>query len=226
MMLQLQLQNKLPIPGKTNLDWYLFDQMMSDYHNQPMLEVGVGRGGSAVAMSEHTNKLELIDSWDQTWPKKPVEDIFDKYEIPVKFIDGKSGSLDVLASIKSQYKFIHLDANKSYEGTLDDLEKYNSFCDGVICVDDYLQSMWPEVTRATDDFVKNSEWNRILIGNHQVFLSRKKQTPASRKITLKFPVVLRNDEVHLTYGKLPKEVDRFMGVTNKKVYTWHTTAWK
>ena len=147
-------------------------------------------------------------------------------EIPVKFIDGKSGSLDVLASIKSQYKFIHLDANKSYEGTLDDLEKYNSFCDGVICVDDYLQSMWPEVTRATDDFVKNSEWNRILIGNHQVFLSRKKQTPASRKITLKFPVVLRNDEVHLTYGKLPEDVDRFMEVTNKKMYTWHTTAWK
>ena len=86
--------------------------------------------------------------------------------------------------------------------------------------------MWPEVTRATDDFVKNSEWNRILIGNHQVFLSRKKQTPALRKITLKFPVVLRNDEVHLTYGKLPKDVDRFMKVTNKKIYTWHTTAWK
>jgi len=43
---------------------------------------------------------------------------------------------------------------------------------------------------------------------------------------LKFPVVLRNDEVHLTYGKLPKDVDRFMKVTNKKIYTWHTTAWK
>jgi len=38
--------------------------------------------------------------------------------------------------------------------------------------------------------------------------------------------VLRNDEVHLTYGKLPKDVDRFMKVTNKKIYTWHTTAWK
>ena len=221
-MLQLQLQNKLPIPGKTNLDWYLFDQMMSDYHNQPMLEVGVGRGGSAIAMSEHTNKLELIDSWDQTWDKKSVQDIFDKYSIPVKFIDGKSKNIKV----DSTYSFIHLDANKSYEGTLNDLEKYSQYCSGVICVDDYMQSMWPEVTHATDNFVRWGDWNRILIGNHQVFLCKKKQTPALRRITLTFPVVLRNDEVHLTYGKLPEEVDRFMGVTNKKVYTWHTTAWK
>ena len=221
-MLQLQLQNKLPIPGKTNLDWYLFDQMMSDYHNQPMLEVGVGRGGSAIAMSHHTNQLELIDSWDQTWDKKSVQDIFDKYSIPVKFIDGKSKNI----KIDRTYSFIHLDANKSYEGTLNDLEKYSQYCSGVICVDDYMQSMWPEVTHATDNFVRWSDWNRILIGNHQVFLCKKKQTPALRRITLTFPVVLRNDEVHLTYGKLPEEVDRFMGVTNKKVYTWHTTAWK
>ena len=89
-----------------------------------------------------------------------------------------------------------------------------------------MQSMWPEVTHATDNFVRWGDWNRILIGNHQVFLCKKKQTPASRKIALTFPVVLRNNEVHLTYGKLPKEVDRFMEVTNKKVYTWHTTSWK
>ena len=221
-MIELQLDNKLPIPGKTNLDWYLFDQILSDYYNQPMLEVGVGRGGSAIAMSHHTNQLELIDSWDQTWDKKSVQDIFDKYSIPVKFIDGKSKNIKV----DSTYSFIHLDANKSYEGTLNDLEKYSQYCSGVICVDDYMQSMWPEVTHATDNFVRWSDWNRILIGNHQVFLCKKKQTPALRRITLTFPVVLRNDEVHLTYGKLPEEVDRFMGVTNKKVYTWHTTAWK
>ena len=219
-MIELQLDNKLPIPGKTNLDWYLFDQILSDYYNQPMLEVGVGRGGSAIAMSHHTNQLELIDSWDQTWDKKSVQDIFDKYSIPVKFIDGKSKNIKV----DSTYSFIHLDANKSYEGTLNDLEKYSQYCSGVICVDDYMQSMWPEVTHATDNFVRWSDWNRILIGNHQVFLCKKKQTPALRRITLTFPVVLRNDEVHLTYGKLPEEVDRFMGVTNKKVYTWHTTA--
>ena len=221
-MIELQLDNKLPIPGKTNLDWCLFDQILSDYYNQPMLEVGVGRGGSAIAMSHHTNQLELIDSWDQTWDKKSVQDIFDKYSIHVKFIDGKSKNIKV----DRTYSFIHLDANKSYEGTLNDLEKYSQYCSGVICVDDYMQSMWPEVTHATDNFVRWSDWNRILIGNHQVFLCKKKQTPALRRITLTFPVVLRNDEVHLKYGKLPEEVDRFMGVTNKKVYTWHTTAWK
>ena len=118
--------------------------------------------------------------------------------MPANFIDCKSSQ----AELDKDYKFIHLDANKSFKGTLDDLTKYSAHCSGVICVDDYLQSMWPEVTRAVDVFVNQTDWKRILIGNHQVFLSRK-ITPAVKQIAIDFPVAMVNGEIFLTYGKLP-----------------------
>ena len=217
-MLDLQLKNELPIPGKTNLDWFLFHKVMCDYKGEPMLEVGVGKGGSALTMAYNTPILDVIDSWDQTWQKENVEKI-----LPANFIDCKSSQ----AEIDKDYKFIQLDANKSFKGTLDDLTKYSAHCSGVICVDDYLQSMWPEVTRAVDVFVNKTDWKRILIGNHQVFLSRK-ITPAVRQIAIDFPVAMVSGEIFLTYGKLPSDelFQKFMSVNNIRLYTWHRKAYK
>ena len=217
-ILDRQMNGELPLPGKTNLDWYLLYQIFSDYKGKPMLEVGVGRGGTALTMAYMTPILDVIDSWDQTWKKEDVEKI-----LPANFIDSKSSQ----AEIDKDYACIHLDANKSFKGTLDDLTKYSAHCSGVICVDDYLQSMWPEVTRAVDVFVKKSDWKRILIGNHQVFLSRKR-TPAVKKIAMEFPVCMVNEEIFFTYGKLPSDelFQKFMSVNNIRLYTWHRKAYK
>ena len=86
--------------------------------------------------------------------------------------------------------------------------------------------MWPEVTRAVDVFVNKSDWKRILIGNHQVFLSRKR-TPAVKKIAMEFPVSMVNEEIFFTYGKLPTDelFQKFMRVDNKLLYSWHRKAY-
>lgn len=216
-ILDQQLCGDLPIPGKTNLDWYLFHKIVDHYRGEPMLEVGVGRGGSALTMAYSTFILDVIDSWHQTWQKESVEKI-----LPANFIDAKSSQ----AEIEKEYKFIHLDANKSYSGTLCDLIKYSSYCNGIICVDDYMQSMWPEVTRAVDEFVSRSTWNRVLIGNHQVFLSQSKPS-IIKNIIIDFPVAMVNDEIFLTYGKLPRSelFNKFMSVNNPILYTWHKKAY-
>ena len=216
-ILDRQLNGELPTPGKTNLDWYLFYKIISDYREKPMLELGVGRGGTALTMAYMTPLLDVIDSWDQTWKKEDVEKI-----LPANFIDCKSSQ----AEIDKDYACIHLDANKSYGGTLCDLIKYSSYCNGVICVDDYLQSMWPEVTRAVDEFVSKSSWKRILIGNHQVFLSHSR-TPAVKQIAREFPVAMVDEEIFLSYGKLPtdKLFQKFMSVNNNMLYTWHNKAY-
>ena len=217
-ILDRQLRGELPIPGKTNLDWYLLHQIFSDFREKPMLEVGVGRGGTALTMAYMTPILDVIDSWDQTWKKDDVEKI-----LPANFIDSKSSQ----AEIDKTYACIHLDANKSYRGTLDDLTKYSAHCSGVICVDDYLQSMWPEVTRAVDVFVDKTNWKRIMIGNHQVFLSQER-TSAVKQIAIDFPVAMVNEEIFLTYGKLPNHdlFKKFMSVNNTMLYTWHNKAYK
>jgi len=225
MILEQQMQNKLPIPGKTNFDWYLFYAMAKDYAGKPMCEVGIGDGGSSLTLADLTDKLDLIDSWHQTWVKEPVQDIYEQLKHPAKFIDSKS--VDVRPKQVQKYKFVHLDANKAYIDVYDDLCFYSEHCTGLICVDDYLQSMWPEVTRAVDDFVHRTNWNRILIGNHQVFLCKKKETPALQDIIMNFPVVIRHREVYFTYGDLPKDklFEKFMKCKNNKEYTWHRTAY-
>ena len=38
-ILDQQLCGDLPIPGKTNLDWYLFHRIVDHYRGEPMLEV-------------------------------------------------------------------------------------------------------------------------------------------------------------------------------------------
>ena len=101
-MLERQLSGELPLPGKTNLDWYLFHKVVDDFRGQPMLEVGVGRGGSAYTMAYSTPILDVIDDWKQTWKKEDVEKI-----LPANFNDANSSQ----AEVDKDYKFIHLDAN-------------------------------------------------------------------------------------------------------------------
>ncbi len=225
MILEQQLKNILPVPGKTNLDWYLFYMMAKEYQGKPMCEVGIGNGGSCLTLAELTDKLHLIDSWHQTWAKEPVQDMFENLNHPAVFIDSKS--IEVSSKQIQKYSFVHLDANKSCLETYDDLTFYSTHCSGIICVDDYLQSMWPEVTRATDDFVHRTNWRRILIGNHQVFLSKKSEIKALQEIIMHFPVVISKKEVYLTYGELPtdKLFTKFLNAENNKQYTWHRTAY-
>ena len=67
-----QLNNALPKPGKTGLDWFLFCYFANLYANQPMLEIGAGVGGSLCSLLAFTDDLTLIDSWNQNWPKSTV----------------------------------------------------------------------------------------------------------------------------------------------------------
>ena len=211
----------MPKPGKTGVDWYLFCYFLNQYKNCPTLEIGVGNGGSLYTMTAFSNDVTAIDSWDQNWPKYVVVDYLQTIQRTVKFIDSKSESVDW--RYLENYKFIHLDANKSYEGTLRDLELCDRLCNGMICVDDYMNSIWPEVTWAVDEFVKsNPSWKKLLIGNHQIFLSNTKID--MKELIVDFPLINRLNTWYLTYGELPKYLAMFVE-QGKMEYSWHKLAW-
>lgn len=214
--IKLQLSGEIPAPQKTGVDWYLFSWFLDRYQNKPMLEIGAGDGGSTLTMAAYTNDFTVIDSWEPGWPKSAVQKLADLAGVKIKFIDSKSNQVDIREL--QIYSMIHLDANKSYDGTIEDLTLCEKICDGVICVDDYMQSMWPEVTWAVDDWLKKSRWHRVLIGNHQVFLSRDKIV--LKEIIVDFPVIDRNNGLHLTYGQLPNKILPFID-TGVMKYTWH-----
>jgi len=216
-----QFLKELPAPGKTGLDWFLFCYFINLYESEPMLEIGAGTGGSLCTMLGFTNDLTLIDSWNQTWKKSTVEQYVNKINKTVNYIDCLSSDVDI-GDLKS-YAFVHLDANKDFNNTVRDLELVSSVCTGMICVDDYMNTMWPEVTWAVDFFVENNpSWKKIFIGNHQIFLSQ--HTHQLKELIIDFPVIDRNNIVCLTYGKLPSVVDKFVEHGNMK-YSWHSIAW-
>lgn len=220
-ILDLQLQKKLPVPGKTGVDWFLYCYFISYFKNKSFLELGVGDGGSLLSMLAFSNNITAIDNWNYNWDKEPISELISSLNKEVKFIDSDTNSLN-LNDLKA-YHFIHLDANKSFDGTLNDLTICSQISKGIICIDDYMNSMWPEVTWAVDSFLKkNKDWKIVLIGNHQIFISKVKIN--LKKIILEFPVVLRNEVLYLTYGKLPIQVKAFCNA-EYITYTWNSIAW-
>lgn len=182
-----------------------------------MLEIGAGDGGSTLSMASFAKHLTLIDSWHQNWPKDKVQALTTKYNAPITFIDKQSS--EVSSKELPNFSIAHLDANKDYQSTIKDLELVSKLCE-VICVDDYLQSMWPEVTWAVDDWLQKSNWQRIFTSNHQVFLSKK--NIAIKEIVVNWPVINRGYGYHLTYGKFDNSdlVNRFIKAGSMQ-YTWH-----
>lgn len=216
-ILKDQLHNKIPVPGKTGIDWYFFCWFLNQYKNTDMLEIGAGDGGSTLSMAAFAKHLTVIDSWDQNWAKQKVETLTAKYNVPVTYIDKKSS--DVNVTDLKKFSITHLDANKDYNLIIKDLILVSQVSK-IICVDDYLQSMWPEVTWAVDDWIKSSNWHRVLISNHQVFLAEK-PIPI-KEIVVNWSVINRGHGYHLTYGKFDDNdiVKQFIAAGDM-TYTWH-----
>ena len=206
-IVQQQLDQQLPAPGKTGLDWFLYCYFADQCKNAPMLEIGAGNGGSLYTLLSFTDDLTCIDSWSFNWSKSVVVDNLSLINRSVTFVDKLSTTIhpDEL----KVYGFVHLDANKDFDNALLDLTLASKVCNGIICVDDYMNSMWPEVSWAVDEFVKTDPtWKKICIGNHQIFLAR--TAKYVKKLVVEFPVIVRNDIVYFTYGKMPTAVNAFI----------------
>lgn len=221
LIIQKQLQDQMPKPGKTGVDWYLFCYFLNKFKNKPMMEIGAGNGGSLYTMFAFTKDITVVDSWDFGWDKETVDNHLQSIDRQAIFVYKRSEDLTV-RELKN-YDFVHLDANKSYEGTLRDLVVSSKCCTGIICVDDYMNSVWPEVTWAVDDFIqKYSSWKKIFVGNHQIFLAD--TTIKMQELVADFPLVNRNNVWYLTYGELPKEILPFVD-NGKMTYSWHDLVW-
>ena len=159
-ILQNQFNRKLPRPGKTGLDWYIYDKIVEKYKDQPMLEIGVGKGGSLLTLLNHSKHVWAIDCW---YGYEPL------YFDGVKYIekDSKDLSSDDLPHVALS----HLDGDKLL--TYYDLSLVSDVTSDVIIVDDYFNRKWPEVTWQVTDFLRgNSIWQMNMIGDHQVILTK------------------------------------------------------
>lgn len=221
-IVKLQLDKKLPAPGKTGIDWFLYCYFLLQLKDKKFLELGVGDGGSLISMLGYSNDVTAIDNWNFKWDRKPVEDILTKINRNVTFINEDTLNLNV--NNFDSFDFVHLDANKGFHETLHDLSFASKICNRVICIDDYMNSMWPEVTWALDKFLLlNPTWRILIIGNHQAFITN--TNFKINELIINLPIVIRNNIVYLTYGSLPIEIKPFCDAA-ELMYSWHPIAWK
>jgi predicted O-methyltransferase YrrM len=214
--LELQLEGQLPKPGKTGVDWYLFYTLARQFAGKPMLECGTGYGGSALTLYSLSDQLTVIDDWCQGYSRQPFEELIRRYNLLIDY--RVENTHTAIPRLDKQYWFVHLDANKKYHKVLTDLQQIQSKCNGIICVDDYMNSMWPEVTWAVDEFVRSSDWNISLIGNHQIFIAKNRQMLLIPTIDL--PLAMSDNSMYLTYGQFPDDAVQFISSGIMK-YSWH-----
>ncbi|SMF66028.1 Methyltransferase domain-containing protein [Xaviernesmea oryzae] len=146
----------------------LIERQSTDGIVGPIAEIGTYEGRYFIAMAlsaKPDDGLIAIDTFH--WPDEGVKDRFlancKKFGIAESRITvHKGNSADLSGSaLKSlmgaESRFCHVDGDHTYDAGLHDLRiAYETMsADGVLCLDDMLHPMYPELTVAVADFLKN-----------------------------------------------------------------------
>lgn len=141
-----------------------------------VVEVGVGDGGTFSILTAFGGGRPAFGFDDFSYQGEAQQRAFTETMQPFagwSLISGSSHS----AMPPDRIAFLHVDGDHSYEGCLDDLERFATKVvpGGVLAVDDYMTKIdQPNVVRATDEFMtKHRElWSTIGCGPKIAFWRR------------------------------------------------------
>jgi hypothetical protein len=174
-------------------------QNTKGYHGS-LVEIGVHHGRSffmmAIARAEG-EKMLAIDTFEGS--NRDVKFFDNCRMLGLKLTDdeiykGESSAIDAkfIVSRVGQSKFFSIDGGHMFEDVENDLKIARDALtpEGIIVVDDFCNSLWPEVTFAVYDFLKNvtGEIVPFLISRGRLYCSMRKYAPiyqeyiGSRKI--------------------------------------------
>ena len=137
-----------------------------------ILEIGVFRGLSFIPLRmllKDTEEAVAVDIFDKYYNHELDDEIFKNNVISIfdnldhihiikdstKNLDKKNFAL----KNELQYRIISVDGGHMYDDVITDLTLAKDILhkDGVVIIDDYLNSSWPEVKIGVDDFLKKNE---------------------------------------------------------------------
>lgn len=123
-----------------------------------ILEIGVRFGYSARSFLFAAPKASYLGldidepSWGpysgvpRLWATERLRELYPYNSINTYKIDTQK---EKPSFVSESFDFIHIDADHSYEGALNDMENFWPFCSNTMVVDDYV-----EVRRSVDEFVR------------------------------------------------------------------------
>jgi hypothetical protein len=137
----------------------LLDFQKTNKINGGILEIGVYYGKSATLLGLHCAEEEplfLVDLWDHGQEKtvrrlsrKDPQSILDNSSVIAKHCG--------IAAWAGKFRWIHIDGDHTTQGVRTDLENCNTLLskDGIICLDDFLNYGFPQVSAVTFKFLED-----------------------------------------------------------------------
>ncbi|MFA7192126.1 MAG: FkbM family methyltransferase [Candidatus Paceibacterota bacterium] len=173
----------------------VLSRVINEHKLQTGIEIGVAYGGHAEYILKNTQlkKLYGVDPYKHIWGyNDPMNFYFWKFNkiyesmlsrlsiFKDRFVIIRKKSKDALGDINEIVDFIYIDADHSYNGVKNDIERWFNKVriGGFISGHDYGHPNFPGVKIAIDDFFKKYKWNV----NHDksgVWWVQKKNTPIS-----------------------------------------------
>jgi predicted O-methyltransferase YrrM len=130
-----------------------------------VLEIGVFKGKSAILLAYETaqrnESLILLDIQIQ-----PEITAIAQLHPKIETIESDSFNLPNLAPVQraAPFRFIHIDGAHGYSHVMDDIKNAARLLSwrGIICLDDFFQPAWPDVTAAAFDFLAGRDHDLVL----------------------------------------------------------------
>jgi len=143
-------------------------------------EIGVYKGKSAIVLAHHQRageQLWLVDIYGFMDEVKKTIDPLTTHE--VRYLNQKSvmlyRSLEMLSS-RRLFRWMHIDGEHTGQAVAADLALANGLLadEGIICLDDFFNPTYAQVTAATFAFLENNRFDLTLFacGHNKGYLAR------------------------------------------------------
>jgi predicted O-methyltransferase YrrM len=146
----------------------------------PLMEIGVYYGKSAALLAFHARQNEELFLVDFSEPVHSAAKLLKSIKPEgVKVLENKSSERPVwnLAATHPRiFRWIHIDGDHKGQAAYNDLLLANNLLadDGIICVDDFLSSRYPQLTYVVCTFLEQhrAELQMFLCGFNKAYLVR------------------------------------------------------
>jgi len=173
----------VPFPVESIAFWcFLFALQDKFGPHGNLLEVGVEQGGTAflsilaLRADEQQTLIDLKRSerFDEKWALLDAQT-----QSKIVFHEMNSQDLRLENLTQTRWRFIHLDAARTYDGAVRDMSRYAPLLieGGVLCVGDFFTNRWPDVTIAILDTYKKAGLLPIALVNRKAYFCRSEDAP-------------------------------------------------
>ena len=189
-----------------------------------MLEIGVWKGKSAALLALHHDPQSevcvLVDNqFDQAAVEAALAQVCPDGTGSFQLLEADSRKLlrdTMIVDAFESFRWIHIDGEHTARAVMNDLEVANGLLadDGIVCVDDYFNWLYPQVTEAVNRYVRErpDDFALVLCGYNKAYLARPHHAHewlAFCKDRLMGELEARHVHATLAKSTLPSEMNTF-----------------